>query len=848
MIQPVLVPCHHSADLFLTVNPGNPGMADVYWGTALLQRVPCDPRHPLLRLTAGLLYNLRFPARKLAECLPLCSKTIRSIGLALRERDPRELMGVILGPSEREALSDDQKQYVRAQYLELGPECRDFRETIRRELKRIWEVDVCGEVLRRCFREVDAEQAGKDTDHREHPEPMMTAGGTPAPQPLSDPIPESTTGKSGCASEEAVSTVTRNAVSLSCPEASPTDTTTETAQKPARNDVADEPPALVAASPWPIPFPRIPDRPQWCAHAGLFVLLPWLEEGFGDAPPEIQQLAMQVLAGAVNHENSRYTSFDSLKLLCEPVYRSIRSQRAWCKQHASDGTLEGVLLGNARLARLDKERVFYFDPHTEKYTGLLKILLGWSGNLHGTVKALHLDFIHTSEGYPCHIGHFDNYDDMRPRFLVSRDRFKELLGISDPVTWVVDRGIWSKKFLAELDALGDRFVTWEKGYNAKEESRWELPCSDRGRFSRRRRRNNHRDTVRYRFEWREQAWEHLPNGRRFIVRARKPKGGTVEVSIVSNNLDMPAEKLIWLMFNRWLQENDFAYLLRHFGIGELTERGFDTYAEIAPELQDRQVKSRAYKRTDAQRKEQQKELAEMLLEQRTHGTAQDMDGLRKERDKLRARLPKLETELQRLRDDQSNDVLSPLDRLTQTVSDIATRLLGNRKAQSHAREAAEIEANIRETEQTIEQIEARLKEIPKKESRIQALIEQQYVRLRMRSKPVADAVRITCRNVFCRPLKIFRPIFDNLRTDHAVLRSVTRAPGLISATPEQIDVHLLPSITIEPAERDRIRRFLDICEHRCAATAALQDGPKVRFKLLLRDAEINSFFRRLGPN
>jgi len=502
-------------------------------------------------------------------------------------------------------------------------------------------------------------------------------------------------------------------------------------------------------------------------------------------------------------------------------------------------------LGNARLARLDKERIFYFDPHTEKYTGLLKILLGWSGNLHGTVKALHLDFIHTSEGYPCHIAHFDNYDDMRPRFLVSRDRFRELLSISDPVTWVVDRGIWSKTFLAELDALGDKFATWEKGYNAKKESRWDLPCSDRGRFSRRRRRNNHRDTVRYRFEWREQAWENLPNGRRFIVRARKPSGGTVEVSIVSNNLDMPAEKLIWLMFNRWLQENDFAYLIRHFGIGELTERGFDTYAEIAPELQDRQVKSRSYKRTDAQRKEQQKELAEMLLEQRTHGTAQAMDELRQEADELRARLPELTAELQRLRNDQSNDVLSQLDRLTQTVSDTATRLLGNRKAQIHAREAADIEANIRETEGRIERIETRLKEIPRKESRIQALIEQQYVRLRMRSKPVADAVRITCRNVFCRPLNIFRPIFDNLRTDHAVLRSVTRAPGLISATPEQIDVHLLPSITIEPAERERIRQFLDVCEHRCADTAVLQDGPRIRFKLLLRDAEIHSFFKRL---
>ncbi len=210
--------------------------------------------------------------------------------------------------------------------------------------------------------------------------------------------------------------------------------------------------------------------------------------------------------------------------------------------------------------------------------------------------------------------------------------------------------------------------------------------------------------------------------------------------------------------------------------------------------------------------------------------------------------PNLKTELDCLHDDRSGNVFRKLDRLTQKVSHIATRLLGNRKARTHARKAAEIEADIREIEDMIEKTEARLKEIPKKESRIQALIEQQYVRLRMRSKPVADAVRITCRNVFRKPLEIFRPIFDNLRTDHAVLRSVTRAPGLISATPESIDVHLLPSITIEPAERERIRRFLDVCEHRRAATAALHHGPRIRFKLLLRDTEINSFFKRLGPN
>ena len=96
-----------------------------------------------------------------------------------------------------------------------------------------------------------------------------------------------------------------------------------------------------------------------------------------------------------------------------------------------------------------------------------------------------------------------------------------------------------------------------------------------------------------------------------------------------------------------------------------------------------------------------------------------------------------------------------------------------------------------------------------------------------------DAVRITCRNVFRRPLDIFRPIFDNRCTDHAVFRAVTRAPGFIAATPERIDVHLLPTLTLEPAEEERLRKFLDICGHRAATMKALRNGPVVRFHLLL---------------
>ena len=381
-IQPVLVPCKRSCDLFAARPANDPGMLHIYWGTALLQRVPYDRSHPMLRLTAGLLYNLRFPLRSLVECFPFCEKTIRSFGLAFRDCDAPELMRVLLGLWDDRALSPDRKQYVRMRYLELRSQ-RDYRKTILAELKKIWGVTPCGEVLRQIFREVDAETAregGRDPDAGSGPgegeKPVASA--TDGVQPLSvAPKAGDEKRESDGASGGSASTGTRNVDSVSGEKTlsaeapcSPSCGPASASRAPCRQDEVAPPPA-----PWPLPLPRLSGSPTWCAHAGLFTLLPWLEKGFGDTPAEIQQLALQVLAGAVNHEAGRYTNFDSLKLVGEPVHRTIRSQRAWCKVHAYDSMVEAIFAGNARLADVHRQLLFSVDPHTEKYTGMLKLYL-----------------------------------------------------------------------------------------------------------------------------------------------------------------------------------------------------------------------------------------------------------------------------------------------------------------------------------------------------------------------------------------------------------------------------------------------------------------------------------------
>ena len=58
--------------------------------------------------------------------------------------------------------------------------------------------------------------------------------------------------------------------------------------------------------------------------------------------------------------------------------------------------------------------------------------------------------------------------------------------------------------------------------------------------------------------------------RQLVVRATNPQGGTVQVAILTDDRQRAAAQILYLMFNRWTQENDFKYLDEHCGINQIT--------------------------------------------------------------------------------------------------------------------------------------------------------------------------------------------------------------------------------------------------------------------------------------
>ena len=103
----------------------------------------------------------------------------------------------------------------------------------------------------------------------------------------------------------------------------------------------------------------------------------------------------------------------------------------------------------------------------------------------------------------------------------------------------------------------------------------------------------------------------------------------------------------------------------------------------------------------------------------------------------------------------------------------------------------------------MENLEKSLMETVRDESRLQALIEAQYFRLDMRRKAFMDAIRLSSRNIFYCLMGIFRPLYNNYRDDHVILRELTQAMGIIEKRDGVINIQLLPAMEFQPKVKQK---------------------------------------------
>ena len=543
----------------------------------------------------------------------------------------------------------------------------------------------------------------------------------------------------------------------------------------------------------------------------------------------------QVLQGAVNIERSRLVTVEDLSRFTGPVVPGTDPQRAALDELACLDAVMEVYAANSRLLPdgPGRGRAFYYDPHSKKYTGHMKTLKDWCGSSHGVAKVVHQDMIHTESGRPCFVQHYSPYYDLRERFFMTLELFDRLFAPEERSgrIFVLDRGIYGLETFRRF--VRDAVLTWEKDYKG---DGWE------GRepevvFQRARPRNSATDLKLYRFECREEPWRRDPAMRRILVRATNPKGRTILVSVLCSDPDASIETIVWLIFNRWIQENSFKYLDRHFGLGELTSYASKAAAEVAGQLRDMPVDSPEYRELKKRRGEGERDLArQLLLRENCRDRLDDAEArLRELKRDAPGLLAELEARIGELRGAEPLHARAELARADDFLDRVVDQRRGFARASKTARALREklagLDGNVADTKDRRERIDGELAEAIRVDSRLRLLIDGRYRFIDTRRKELLDALRIVAANMFASLVAVFRPIYGNYRNDHQMLRNLTRADGFVHAADGVLHVRLWIKGRFQAWQDRAFRTFLD--EISARISAARTDGqPKVKIELL----------------
>ena len=737
----------------------------VYYGLELLEVVSADRSEPSFKMLVGRLYNAGVSVRVLQQTFQTDAKTIQRWGRALRSRNVQELIRVLEGRRSSRKLSPAIKAYARVRWPDLVRQgLYGIGKRLRQEIQSVFGVTLSQETLRPLMGELKREPDASASPRRRE---ATTAEGLPQ------------------CSQKATED---QAVSV------------ETGEKPCDCAVADG----VAESQAPEVLEAAPQT-LWCDHLGVLIFAPVLvavAQVTERAEALFKQWLASLLVGALNIEQTKFLSWPDLSRLLGSVVRFPYPQRQELERVATEANLEALARFNAQQIGADAHRQFYFDPHTKHYTGQENVLEGWCPAIRWADKAVHSDFIHTVAGEPLYLETTDNFADLRQRFFDVVQRCRQVLKwpAERVLTFVVDRAIFGKEvFEKVLTDPALHLITWEKGYA---QQAWPPSGGISGSMVIERARNRAEDIRSYHLEYWDRPWPKDPRLRQIVVQATNPRGRIIQVSILTDDQTSAAPVIIRLMFGRWVQENDFKYLDKHFGINQITSYGVTGYEELRHEVEDRQVRSAEVKALQEQRRQTRARQSRLLL---LHSKGEHEENQRQ------LRIQELEKPL------EGNPPKNELARLRQGHSRWeSTRVARQEQIQKLSGELAQLETKVQEAQQT--------------ESRLERMIAEKMVRLDPEKKRLMDSLRVIARNIFYKALQPFKKAYNNYRDDHDQFRQLTQASGVLEVGAKRVVVHLMPRVGYPP----QVRRILGtVLEGINAQEPVLPDGSGRRLQLRL---------------
>lgn len=495
-------------------------------------------------------------------------------------------------------------------------------------------------------------------------------------------------------------------------------------------------------------------------HVGVLIFSPILNKLSETGLGFIRKWLASVLLGCQNIEQNKKLNYSSLNQLIGVMPKTLRTQRYLLKEAATSQNIEQVLKFNAHLIGAGKQSDFYYDPHTKHYTGQLKTLSTWCPSVRLADKGINMDYIHTTTGQPVYFNTTDNFYDLRERFKPNIEDFRSLCGFDQEqvLSIVVDRGIYSLDVFKDIiNSPNLHIVTWQKGYD---NDRWN-DNAGHGKGSIIRDKNKKGDQKLLHYIYQEKTWDKEPDMRQIIVCVLDKKWDVqIELSIITDDKDRDAKEIITLMLCRWVQENDFKYMIKHFGLNQITAYAFTDYRALRDKVEDKIYICSRHK------------------------------ALTKEIGKVRA---KLKTTL--------------LDKhyFDQKHGEMTQKKLPKKEQERKIR----IDTRFNTLDKALTKLKKERSETPKFVSKLDELIEQDMVRLDTDTKSFMDAIKVLARNMFYMSLESFKEKYNNYRDDHVLFRQLTLSGGTIAENKNGYKIELQPQMEYQPKVKKIIGRVLD---------------------------------------
>jgi hypothetical protein len=439
------------------------------------------------------------------------------------------------------------------------------------------------------------------------------------------------------------------------------------------------------------------------------------------------------------------------------------------------------------------------------------MMKGWCGSIHGVTKVMYMDAIHTRSGRPCFIQHYTPYYDLRERFFMTLQGFDRLFPEDKRKgrVFIIDRGIYGIEVFKRFTDVGDYLITWEKNY---QNNGW----IDGGKtvdFRKFRTRNNAHDLREYSFSCQESEWSKMSGMRRFIVRAKNPNGRLIQLSVLCSDPEIDMAEAVWLIFNRWLQENDFKYLNAHFGLDQLTAYGIKDFEQ--DDFTDKDVDTTEYKKLKSSLRAEENTWAKTLLKKEKKQA--EIDALTQqlavlEGDKTTQTQKRSEILRENSQIKPKPKALKDCDKLLRALATASKKL--SKKVIAADNKLVEFNTVIDLSVQRCEEIDIQLTTVLRKSSKLEFLNENHFKRHDTRAKGLLDALRVTASNMFAALMSDFRPLYANHRNDHAMLRQLTRADGFIETQNGRTVVSLWLKGSYQKKQLEAFDKFLNLLSHK----------------------------------